>query len=151
MGTFFKRSAIFGILIFLVGEIYALDAPPSPDQLKKMSEEAVKQGKRIGVDYESLLIRALKNNPDALGALFRFTESDGFVGAGAEDHCSILLGLLQRWGDENFSNVLKKERPETREAVVQAIDYAFPYPGWTSREFPKTYFLGDHSKKSKEK
>jgi hypothetical protein len=38
--------------------------------------------------------------------------------------------LLRHLGDSFFARVLRGERAEVRTAVVQALDHAWPYPGW---------------------
>src|SRR5439155_9724065 len=90
------------------------------------------------------LDRAIATDAAGLTALCRFTVSDGFVGAAAESHCSIILGLLQRWGDSRFARVLRAQPLRVRKAVVAAIDYSFPYPGWKPTQFPLTYALAPH-------
>jgi hypothetical protein len=105
---------------------------------------AYRRGKRVGIDYLRVLNRAIENDPAGLDPLFRFTVSDGFVGAAAENHCLILLGLLQRLGDSPFAKVLRYQTRHVRKAVIDAIDYAFPYPAWNPRQFPITYSLAPH-------
>jgi hypothetical protein len=98
----------------------------------------------VGIDSLRVLNRAIEGDPAGLDRLFRFTVSDGFVGAAAENHCSILLGLLQRCGDSGFAKVLRHEKRRVRKAVIDAIDYAFPYPRWEPTQFPETYSLAPH-------
>ena len=75
----------------------ALDPAPTAKQLRQwMGDECISAGRRAGIDYSRLLDRAIERDPAGLVGLFRFTVSDWFVGAAAENHCGILLGLLQR-------------------------------------------------------
>jgi hypothetical protein len=122
-----------------------LEPTPTAAQLREWSgDECVKAGKRVGIDYARSLEGAIAEKPLGLATLFRFTTTDGFVGAAAENHCGILLGLLQRWGDESFARVLPAQKPRVRKAVVDAIDYSFPYPGWKPSQFPRTYSVAPH-------
>jgi hypothetical protein len=109
-----------------------------------MGAECPVAGKRVGIDYTRSLNRAIAKDSAGLTDLFRFTRTDGFMGAAAENHCGILLGLLQRWGDDAFARVLRRQKPHIRKAVSDAIDYSFPYPGWKPAQFPDTYSLAAH-------
>lgn len=112
-----------------------------------MGDECVSAGKRVGIDYRRSLDRAIHGDSAGLSTLFQFTVSDGFVGAAAESHCSILLGLLQRWGDSRFAHALRMQQSRVRKAVIDAIDYSYPYPGWRPSEFPRTYALAQHEQR----
>ncbi len=123
----------------------ALDPPPSAAQLRRwMGDECVAAGKHVGIDYPRALDRAIAKDPAGLATLFRFTTSHWYVGAAAESHDGIILGLLQRWGDQDFARVLRVQPRRARKAVVDAIDYSFPYPGWRPTQFPLTYSLAPH-------
>ena len=76
-------------------------------------------------------------------ALFRFTISEAFVGAGADQHCEVLQDLLRLWSDSSYARELSKETPKIREAVIAALDYHCD-PDWNSRKFPATYTLAKH-------
>ena len=123
----------------------ALNPPPTAAQLREWAgDECVAAGKRVGIDYPRLLNRAIERDPAGLADLFRFTISDGFDGAAAENHCSIMLGLLQRWGDHRFARILRGQKPRIRKTVIDAIDDTFPHPGWKPTQFPETYSLAPH-------
>lgn len=123
----------------------SLDPTPSAAQLREwMGDECIAGGQRVGIDYARSPDRAIRGDAAGLRALFHFTVSDGFVGAAAESHCSIILGLLQRWGDSRFAHVLRTQPPPVRKAVIGAIDYSFPHPGWQPSQFPLTYALAPH-------
>jgi hypothetical protein len=140
-----KATVAFVFVGFVAAHALALDPPPSAKQLRQwMGDECVAAGKHVGIDYARLLDRAIEEDSAGLVGLFRFTASAWFVGAAAENHCGILLGLLQRWGDERFARVLRRQKPRIRKAVVDAIDYSLPYPGWKPTQFPHTYSLVPH-------
>ena len=95
--------------------------------------------------YERYLRLAVQMRDDGLKQIFRFTVAEGFIGAGAEDHCSILRDLLRYWGDRDYSRVLAAESPQIRSAVIDALDYTWPHPGWKPTEYPVTYRLAKHN------
>jgi hypothetical protein len=135
------------VIVLIAASAHArpLDRPPSAAQLRQwMGDGCVSAGKRVGIDYTRSLDSAIRGDAAGLRSLFHFTISRAFVGAAAESHCSIMLGLLQRWGDPHFAHALRTEQPRVRKAVIDAIDYAFPYPGWHASEFPATYTLAPH-------
>ena len=141
------RVSILALLVSCVSQtpVVALEPPPTPAQLREwMGDECVSAGKRVGIDYARSLERAIDKDSAGLSALFRFSVTDGFMGAAAENHCGIMLGLLQRWGDRPFARVLRAQKPRVRKAVINAIDYSFPYPGWKPAQFPETYSLASH-------
>jgi hypothetical protein len=141
-----RTAAIaLAVICTIRADAFALDPPPTASQLRRwMGSECPVAGKRVGIDYARSLNRAVAKDSGGLAELFRFTKTDGFMGAAAESHTSILLGLLQRWGDDRFARVLRRQKPDIRKAVVDAIDYAFPYPGWKPSNFPITYSLAPH-------
>jgi hypothetical protein len=140
-----KASLACVFIGFAFTHALALEPTPSAKQLRQwMGGECVSAGKRVGIDYARLLDRAIEEDSVGLVGLFRFTVSHGFVGAAAENHCGILLGLLQRWGDERFARVLRRQKRDIRKAVIDAIDYSFDYPGWKPSQFPTTYSLAPH-------
>src|SRR5438876_11583786 len=104
-----RLASVF--IAFAAAQALALDPPPTAKQLRQwMGDECVSAGKRAGIDYSRLLDRAIDRDSAGLVGLFRFTVSDWFVGAAAENHCGSLLGLLQRWGDQRFARVLRREQ-----------------------------------------
>ena len=144
------RVAILAILVSCVSQtsVVALEPPQTPAQLREwMGDECVSAGKRVGIDYTRSLERAIDKDSAGLSTLFRFTVTNGFVGAAAENHCGSMLGLLQRWGDRPFARVLRAQKPRIRKAVINAIDYSFPYPGWQPAQFPETYSLALHDRR----
>jgi len=145
MHTLRKATLPFVVICAVQTHALALDPPPTPAQLRQwVGDECVAAGKRVGIDYAHALDRAISGDPVGLAELFRFTVSDGFDGAAADNHCSILLGLLQRWSDDAFARVLRREKARIRKAVIDAIDYSFPHPGWKRTQFPHTYSLAPH-------
>ena len=114
----------------------ALDPPPSAAQLRDWAAgPCVDAAKQAGIDYSQSLDRAIAKDPAGLAALFRFTDTGWFDGAAAEGHCVILFGLLQRWGDRAFANVLRGQKKEVRKAVFDAVA---ALPGWNPARFPLT-------------
>jgi len=97
----------------------------------------------IGFDYRKQWKKAKHHDAAALHSLFHFTDSEGFVGAGADEHCSILQDLLRLWGDRAYARELGMESPKIREAVISALDYHGD-PKWKARKYPATYALGKH-------
>jgi len=107
------------------------------------SSDAVRQAQLlIGFDYSRHLQSAARKESAGLHALFRFTDSDAFVGAGAEDHCTVLMELLRVWGDRRFASELARETRKIREAVIHALDYRAR--DWHASRFPATYALAYH-------
>ena len=96
-----------------------------------------------GFNYRKNWEKAKHHDAAALHALFRFTDSDGFAGALAEDHSRLLHGLLHLWGDRPFAQELGKEKPRIRTFVLWALDTSYD-PDWNSRKFPATYGLVKH-------
>ena len=94
--------------------------------------DAVLTAKLTHFDYRKNLESAVRGEPSGLHALFKFTASESFVGAGADDHCRTLHELLQLLGDQAFSRELSKESSRVRIAVVAALEYDWAYPGWKS-------------------
>ena len=140
-----KRLSIIAPL-FICFLACAADSVPSPAEIRAHSGDAIGTAKLTHFDYRRHLDRAISKQSDGLHELFAFTTTEGFVGAGAEDHCAILHDLLQVWGDRRFAAVLRGESPRTRKAVVAALDYSWRYPGWQPAEFPQTYQLAAHKK-----
>ncbi len=123
----------------------SLGPPPSAAKLRFWaSGDCINAGKWVGIDYARALEGAIRKKPSGLAELFRFTDTAGFDGAAAEGHGAILLGLLQRWGDQRFARVLRAQPSRIRRAVIDAIAYAFPEPVWKGSHFPETYSLGSH-------
>lgn len=102
------------------------------------------QGKIDGVDYRNLLRGALAKDAKSLKGIFSYTANGQLMGEGAESNCDILRQLLLFWGDTAYARVLATEPPNVRCAVISAIDYAWPYPGWPPQKFPITYGLSKH-------
>jgi len=123
------------------------DPPSTPQEMRNLAEDPARQARLLlKVDYSRLLDQALAKKPEGLRGLFRFTTSEAFVGAGAESHCTILRGLLRHLGDQYFARMLRREQPHVRTAVIHALDYAWPHPGWKSSEYPATFQLARHEK-----
>jgi hypothetical protein len=105
------------------------------------------QAKLDGVDYRKLLRAAVAMDAKSLSAIFQYTANGpNLMGAGADDNCDILHQLLIWWGDRKFAHVLSGESLKVRSAVVNAIEYAWGFPGWKPNQFPETYQLGIHYK-----
>jgi len=115
--------------------------PPSPARLRYWATgECVAAGKYVGIDYMRALNRAIAKDPTGLATLFRFTDTSGFDGEAAEGHVVILLGLLQRWGDRPFAQVLRSQKPSVRKAVIDELDSLIQgYRGKPTRLFPRTF------------
>ena len=112
------------------------DADPAGD--------AIRSAKLItGFDYRKYRNKAEHKDAAALRALFRFTVSNAFIGAGADQHCDVLQDLLQLWGDHAYARELGKETPKIRAAVISSLDYRSD-PDWKSQKFPATYALAKH-------
>ncbi len=102
------------------------------------------QSKLDGVDYRNLLRGAVAKDSASLTGIFRYTANGKLLGEGAESNCDILYQLLHLWGDASFARVLAVEPPKVQSVVISALDYAWPHPGWQSREFSATYRLAKH-------
>ena len=115
--------------------------PPTPARLRYWATgDCVAAGKYVGIDYMRALNRAIAKNPAGLATLFRFTDTSGFDGEAAEGHVVILLGLLQRWGDRPFAQVLRSQKPSVRKAVIDELDSLIQgYRGKPTRLFPRTF------------
>ena len=110
-----------------------------------MSDKCIISGKRVGIDYPRAVERAIRREPAGLADLFRYTvigEMDGNTG---EAHCAMLFGLLQRWGDKPFAQVLRAQKRGIRKAVIDEI--AMPAGG--PLKFPLTYASAPHSHATK--
>ena len=93
-----------------------------------------------GVDYARLLRGAVASQRRALAGLFRYTATGKLMGEGAVSHASILVALLQHWGDAGFASVLRPLSAPVRRAVVAALDEQIA-PAVFARQFPRTYHL----------
>ena len=144
------RIAFTAVLAVLLGaaplvHAQSLASTPSAARLRYWaSGDCINAGKYVGFDYARALERAIYKEPSGLAELFRFTVTAGFDGGAAEGHSAILLGLLQRWGDRRFAQVLRAQPSRIRRAVIDAIAYAFPEPVWKGSHFPETYSLAPH-------
>jgi len=131
------------MIVFIAASIQAqpLDLPPSAAQLRGwMGDGCVRSGKRVGIDYPGALERAIRREPAALAALFRYTVIGEMDGAAGEAHSAILFGLLQRWGDRGFAQVLRAQKPGIRKAVIDTV----PMPPGSRFKFPLTYASAPH-------
>ena len=102
------------------------------------------QGTLDGVDYRKLLKGAVAKESRSLAGIFRYTANGKLMGEGAESNCDILRQLLRLWGDKAYARVLAAQSPKVRAAVIAALDYPWPHPGWKPRQFPLTYRLAKH-------
>lgn len=130
-------------IVFLAACIQAqsLDAPPSAAQLRDwMGDECVRAGKRIGIDYPRALENAIRGEPSGLAELFRYTVAGGMDGNAGEAHAAILFGLLQRWGDKRFADVLRAQKRSIRKAVLDEL----PLPSDSRVKFPLTRTSAPH-------
>jgi hypothetical protein len=131
------------MMVFLAASIQAqpVDVPPSAAQLREwMGDECVRSGKHVGIDYPGALERAIRREPAGLAELFRYTVIGEMDGEAGEAHSAILFGLLQRWGDRRFAQVLRAQKLGVRKAVIDNI--AMPTGG--ERKFPLTYASAPH-------
>jgi hypothetical protein len=131
------------IILFVAASIQAqpLDAPPSAAQLREWIDQGcVSSGKHVGIDYRDALERAIRREPAGLAELFRYTVIGGMDGEAGEAHSAILFGLLQRWGDRRFSQVLRAQKLGIRKAVIDTI----PMPPGSRPKFPLTYAAALH-------
>jgi hypothetical protein len=126
------------MMVFFAASIQAqpLDAPPSAAQLRGwIYDKCVSSGKHVGIDYPGALERAIRREPAGLAELFRYTVVGELDGAAGEAHAAILFGLLQRWGDKRFADVLRAQKRGIRKAVIDTI----PMPPGSGHKFPLTY------------
>jgi hypothetical protein len=131
------------MIVFLAASIQAqpLDVPPSAAQLREwMGNKCVSSGRRVGIDYPGALEGAIRREPAGLAELFRYTVIGGMDGDTGEAHSAILFGLLQRWGDKRFAQVLRAQKLGIRKAVMDTI--AMPAGG--RLKFPLTYASAPH-------
>jgi hypothetical protein len=134
----------FALMIFLVActsiQAQPIDAPPSAAQLREwVYDKCVSSGKHAGIDYSGALERAIRREPAGLAELFRYTVIGEMDGAAGEGHSAILFGLLQRWGDRGFADVLRAQKLDIRKAVIDTL----PMPPGRSK-FPLTYASVPH-------
>jgi hypothetical protein len=131
------------MMVFLAASIQAqpVDVPPSAAQLREWIDDGcVRSGKHVGIDYPGALERAIRREPAALAELLRYTVIGEMDGEAGETHSAILFGLLQRWGDRRFAQVLRAQKLGVRKAVIDNI--AMPTGG--ERKFPLTYASAPH-------
>jgi hypothetical protein len=140
--------------ILICASFHAIAGEPTADQqlksyLASKSEtgSVFAQGTLDGIDYRKLLSKAVTKDADALAGIFRYTANGKLMGEGAESNCDILRQLLRLWGDPAYARVLAAEPPKVRAAVIGALDYAWPHPGWQPKQFPATYRLAKHDTK----
>jgi hypothetical protein len=134
---------LFMLTAFLLAAC-ATATRPTANSILSDQTDAVLTAKLTRFDYRKNLESAVRGESSGLHALFKFTDSKSFVGAGADDHCRTLHELLLLLGDQAFSRELAKESNRVRIAVISALEYDWAYPGWKSSEFPLTYALGKH-------
>lgn len=96
----------------------------------------VRSGKRVGIDYVSALERAIRGQSGGLAELFRYTVVGEMDGAAGEAHAAVLFGLLERWGDKRFADVLRGQKRTVRKAVIETL------PMLDRRKFPLTAGVG---------
>lgn len=131
------------MIVFVAASIQAQppDVPPSAVELRGwMRDACVKSGRRVGIDYPGALERAIRREPAGLVELFRYTVIGEMDGVAGEAHSAILFGLLQRWGDERFAQLLRAQKLRIRKAVVDTI----PLPPGGRPKFPLTYSSAPH-------
>ena len=117
-------------------EAQALKAGPSAARLRTWTDDGcVSSGMRVGIDYRGALVRAVRQEPAGLAALFRYTVIGEMDGGAGEAHSAILFGLLQRWGDKQFADVLREQKLRVRKAVIDNL----PMSPESPRKFPFTY------------
>jgi len=131
------------MILFLAVSIHAqpLDVPPSAAQLREWIDDGcVSAGRHVGIDYRGALERAIRREPAGLTELFRYTVIGEMDGEAGEAHSAILFGLLQRWGDRRFAQVLRPQKLAIRKAVIDNI----PMPPGSRLKFPLTYASAPH-------
>jgi hypothetical protein len=108
---------------------------------------AIEQAAVVGIDYKRALARASAGNAIALSEIFKATPQ--MDGGGATFNASKLRELLDLFGDCRFSRILGRQSRKTKEAVTDALDFYFKLNeqrrNW-SREYPRTFGLGSHSR-----
>ena len=139
-----KTRLVLIMLTALLLVACATERQPTAHSILSDPTDAAYTAKLTGFDYRKNLESAVRRQPPGLHALFKFTDSESFVGAGADDHCRTLHQLLQLLGDQTFSRELAKESHRVRIAVISSLEYGWGYPGWKSSEFPLTYALEKH-------
>src|SRR5262245_17227133 len=125
------------LVMFLAASIQAApaDAPPSAAQLREWIDNGcVNGGHRVGINYRDAVERAIRQEPAGLAELFRYTVIGEMDGEAGESHAAILFGLLQRWGDRRFAQVLRAQKRDVRKAVIDAI----PLPSGSQPKYPLT-------------
>ena len=141
-----KRTFPFLLLCIAISTASAKEPKPTAKSILEFGGgDAPGTAKLTKFPYARHLRSAVQMQDDGLGHLFRFTDSESFIGSGAESHCIALRDLLRLWGDREFARVLAAESPKVRSAVIAALDYTWPHPGWQPKEFPATYRLAKHN------
>jgi len=121
-----------------------LPFPPSKYDLAALKEyhyEEIIHARRAGVDLIPTLLAATRKDKKALSKLFGSVHS--YDGAAAEEFAYTMYCLMYGLGDDFFSSVLIKEKPEIRQRVIDQVDFAAGSTEY-SQFFPKTYKLGEH-------
>jgi hypothetical protein len=136
-----SRCLLLSLAMFTVAGCLQSDA----HRLAYLCPDTVAVAKAAGYDYENLVSRALSRDKQALRTLFWLSAHAGFDGASAEGDAGVLGALLKHLGDQHFSECLKEEPQDIREAVRGDIDYemGYAYEPLEIREFrtefPLTY------------
>lgn len=136
MKFFVFPGAALALFSLLAGCARVKEKKPTASSIVADTRErdVVNVRKLMGYDYMGNLQRAVTGDERALGSLFQFTDSEGFIGAAADDHCVILKQLLELLGDDKYSRVLAGEPLRIRKAVISALDYA----AWDPQRYPRT-------------
>jgi len=133
------KTTLAWLLCFAVQvDAQSFQEPPTATELREWIDDGcVKSGKQIGIDYRGALERAIRREPAGLAELFRYTVSGEMDGEAGEAHSAILFGLLQRWGDRRFAQVLRAQKLPIRKGVIGNLPMP---PG----KFPLTYASAPH-------
>lgn len=140
----------FATILFAAGVCaFADERPPERELQSYLTSPSERgsvfaQGTLDGVDYRKLLRGAVAKEAGSLAGIFRYTANGKLMGEGAESNCDILRQLLRLWGDKAYARVLAVQSPKVRAAVIGALDYTWPHPGWKPTQYPLTYRLAKH-------
>ncbi len=113
-----------------ISSIYGAGEGPANQELFETGEAAA----RSGVNYPLALKYARAGRESALRLFFWMAAHGEFDGAAGEGLAGNLAELLRRTGDEKFAAFLATESAETRDRVLDMLDFGHGDPS----QYPRT-------------
>lgn len=130
-------------ILLLLSSPYTIAGEPSPRSLldgyiksQESRGDVFSQSREFDhFDYRAALKSATAEDRSGLVALLQYSGRSSLMGEGAQDHASILVALLNTWGDARFSTALQSCLPKAASSVQDFLDYG----GATKEQFPLTF------------